>query len=632
MFIRIVFLTSVLAIIFNSISIAQVIIPDSVLLTLKKGHPRLMVTSFNDFHDIKARAASDEFLKLSIKNVMENADSVLEQPVMTYVKLGKPGIDLRTIYFRTLFLSMAYRLTEDKKYSTRLWAELDAESKFPDWNQELFIITGGMLQCFAVAYDWLYDVWTPEQRGYLKRQIISKGLVQGLRYHDKLVNKSLFNWVDIDHNWSAVSNGGLILGSLAIADEEPVLTEYVLKLALPRYIGVLKQFSPDGAYVEGPNYWWFAMAFGVTPTLSSLETALGSDYGLSKTEGFSKSGLFVESVGGANYKSFNYADAELVNTRYPELFWLAGKFDQPDLTEVQKQYSLEQMKKGMWQQSPLDLLWYKPSQITVSNIKLDNYYREAEIVSLRSKLNDDNALFVAFKAGTNGVNHGHLDIGTYVIDNQGLRWISDLGFQTYNSPGYFGDANMVKGGKRWTYYRTRAEGHNTLVINPELLEDQDAFAKTTVTNFKSTPEKAFGIMNMTEAYKGKVTSAQRGIALLKRNSVLVQDEIVANSKMDLYWFAHTKAKISLSADKKTANLEIEGKKLEAVLLSPKNAVFEIMEAKPLPTSPQPKENDINAEYKKLTVHIVGESKTTIAVQYRENEKTGKTKVEPLINW
>ena len=165
MFIRIVFLTSVLAIIFNSISIAQVIIPDSVLLTLKKGHPRLMVTSFNDFHDIKARAASDEFLKLSIKNVMENADSVLEQPVMTYVKLGKPGIDLRTIYFRTLFLSMAYRLTEDKKYSTRLWAELDAESKFPDWNQELFIITGGMLQCFAVAYDWLYDVWTPEQRG-----------------------------------------------------------------------------------------------------------------------------------------------------------------------------------------------------------------------------------------------------------------------------------------------------------------------------------------------------------------------------------------------------------------------------------------------------------------------------------
>jgi hypothetical protein len=239
---------------------------------------------------------------------------------------------------------------------------------------------------------------------------------------------------------------------------------------------------------------------------------------------------------------------------------------------------------------------------------------------------------VSFKAGTNGVNHGHLDIGTYVIDNQGLRWIYDLGFQTYNSPGYFGDANTIKGGRRWTYYRTRAEGHNTLVINPEQLEDQEAFAKTKVTNFKSTPDKAFGIMDMTEAYKGKVLSAQRGIAFFNRNSVLVQDEIVANNKMDIYWFAHTTAKISLSADKKTATLELDGKKLEAVLLSPKNALFEIMEAKPLPTSPQPKENDNNDAYKKLTVHIVGESKTTIAVEYKETDNRKTQIIKPLINW
>ncbi|MBC7889650.1 MAG: heparinase II/III family protein [Ferruginibacter sp.] len=630
--VRTALLTVIIACIINSFSFAQVVFPDSILVTLKKGHPRLLVNSIQEFQDIKARTATDDFIKQSVRNIIENADSVVSQPIISFVKQGKPGIDLRKIYFRTYFLSMAYRLTGDNKYAARLWADLDAASKFPDWNQELFIITGGMLQCFAIAYDWLYDVWTPEQRAYLKRQIIAKGLVQGLRYHDRRINKGEFNWVDIDHNWSAVCNGGLIMGALAIADEEPVLAEQVLKLALPRYIGVVKQFAPDGAYAEGPNYWWFAMAFGVTPTIASLETALATDFGLSKTEGFSRAGIFIESMGGANFRSFNYADAEPVITRYPELFWFANKFDQPDLTEVQKQYSLEQMKKGMWQQSPLDLLWYKPRGITGNNIRADNYFREAEIVSLRSKLNDNNAWFVAFKAGANGVNHGHLDIGSYVIDNQGVRWISDLGLQTYDVPGYFGDANMVKGGKRWTYYRTRAEGHNTLVINPELSEDQDVFAKTRIINFKSTPGKSFGIMDITEAYKGRAVSVKRGIALLKCNSVLVQDEIVSDKKMDLYWFAHTTAKITLSADKKTANMEIDGKKLVAQLLSPKKAFFEIMEAEPLPASPQPAQNDKNDGFKKLAIHIVGEIKTTIVVEYKENGKSGKQKVVPLSIW
>jgi hypothetical protein len=634
MLVRTTLFSIVLTCFFSSLTFAQVTIPDDILSTLKKGHPRLMVTSFNDFQDIKDRAATDDFLKQSIRNVLENADSILNQPVMTFInKQGGPGISIRIIYFRTYFLSMAYRLTNDKKYSMRLWADLEAESRFPDWQSNSFIITGNMTYVFAIAYDWLYDIWTPQQRDYLKQQIISKGIMQGFRYYNRLLNQDQNNWIDGNLNWSAVCNGGLIMGALAIGEEEPVISGKILKEALNRYPETVAQFGPDGAFVEGPTYWWYAMAFGVTPVLASLETALGTDFGMSNIEGFSKTGLFFVNMGGANTACFNYADADLkpiIAARSAELFWLANKYNQPELTEMQKQYSLEKMKTGMWQQAPLELLWYRPCSITTNNLSLDNYQRGIEIASLRGNWNDNKAWFVAFKAGNNGSSHSHLDIGSYVIDNQGVRWISDLGFQTYGVPGYFSETG--KGGKRWSYYRTRAEGHNTLVINPEFSEDQEITAKTKFTSFRSTPGKAFGIMDITDAYRQKVLSAKRGIALLNRNSVLVQDEIVSDRKIDLYWFAHTSAKITLSADRRNATMEIDGKKMAARLHSPKNAVFEVMETKPLPTSPQPVQNDINEGVKKLSIHVTGENKTTIAVEYYEIGKSAKQKIVPLIEW
>ena len=77
---------------------------------------------------------------------------------------------------------------------------------------------------------------------------------------------------------------------------------------------------------------------------------------------------------------------------------------------------------------------------------------------MRSAWDDPNAVSVDFKAGDNKANHSHLDLGSFIVDALGVRWACDLGADDYNMPGYFG-------GKRWTYYRLRAEGHNTLVIN-----------------------------------------------------------------------------------------------------------------------------------------------------------------------
>ena len=45
-----------------------------------------------------------------------------------------------------------------------------------------------------------------------------------------------------------------------------------------------------------------------------------------------------------------------------------------------------------------------------------------------------------------------------MLDADGQRWITAMGSDDYNLPGYFGD-------KRWTYYRLGTQGQNTLLID-----------------------------------------------------------------------------------------------------------------------------------------------------------------------
>src|SRR6185436_3671178 len=104
------------------------------------------------------------------------------------------------------------------------------------------------------------------------------------------------------------------------------------------------------------------------------------------------------------------------------------------------------------------------------------------------------SIFAAFKAGDNQANHSHLDLGSFVLDALGVRWAVDLGADNYNLPGYFGE-------QRWNYYRLRAEGQNTLVINPGAGPDQDSSAASRIVRFEMSDERSFAIADLTPAYK-----------------------------------------------------------------------------------------------------------------------------------
>lgn len=557
---------------------------------LKKEHPRLLATK-DDFARLRAEIKTNSTLQQWHAGLRRQADRILSEPPSRYEI--PDGLRLlatsRRVLDRVQTLSLLYRLDANRGDAERAWLELRTAAVFTNWNPRHFLDTAEMTHGFAIGYDWLYDFWTAEQRGVLREAMLEKGLKPA----NDIQSKNTW-WAVAHHNWNQVCNGGIGMGALALADEEPEACGRFLQAALKSIQLPMNEYAPDGAWVEGPAYWHYATSYNCV-FLAALESALGTDFGLSKLPGFSEAGTFPIFTSGPLGKSFNFADAHPEIVRAPELFWLSRTFDKPAYAVYERKVAGQ----------PLDLLWYDPrgEERMPEGLPLDKYYRHAEVVMLRSAWNDPDALWVGFKAGDNQANHSHLDLGGFVVESTGERWAVDLGSDDYNMPGYFGK-------QRWTYYRLRAEGHNTLVFNPGIGPDQDPAAAARIVRF-NPGASPFAIVDLTVAYRHQATKVQRGIVMLDRARVLVQDEFEAAAPVNLWWFMHTAAEVK--TDGRTAILSLHGKNLTARILSPQGVEFTLMDAKPLPACPAPAMQDPNRGLRKLAIELKAVTSQRIAV-------------------
>ncbi len=590
--------------------------PQDWVAKVRKEHPRLLATTA-DFERLRQLVQTDEQAREFYQRLKSQADRICQELPSRYEI--PDGLRLlatsRRVLLRTYTLALLYRLDGDRRYLERAWRELEAAANFPDWNPRHFLDTAEMAHAFAIGYDWLFSDWTDEQRRILREAMVTKGLQPALGvYREKRW------WSTARHNWNQVCNGGIGMAALALLDEVPDLCGEILNHALQSLQIPMREFAPDGAWGEGPGYWNYATSYNCV-FLAALETAVGTDLGLSQMDGFAETGLFPIYITGPTGRTFNFADGGDGTLRAPQMFWLARKFNRP----VYAWYA-----RSTASPHPLDLLWFdkQGNDPQAEGLPLDKYFRRVEVVTMRTAWNDRNALFVGFKAGDNKFNHSHLDIGTFVLDAMGHRWAVDLGADNYNLPGFFG-------AQRWTYYRLRAEGHNTLVINPSQEPDQDPRAEAKIVRFVSQPDRAFAIADLTSAYaKHGAEKVMRGILLdRQRREVIVQDEVTLKQAGDVWWFLHTPAQVQLSEDGKTATLTQGTATLRAVLLSPKDARFAVMDAKPLPTSPNPLGQNPNNGIRKLAVHLSQTASMQLIVLLSlQREVQSPQVLKPLMAW
>ena len=496
----------------------------------------------------------------------------------------------------------------------------------------------------AISYDWLYDWLTDEQKVIMRRNIIDKGLAVMCDVFDKVpVNSSwnegssgrTFTFYEEPTNWNFVCCGGAVMAALSIFDDCTGSDREICDRILEEGIKLLSisacRFSPSGDWFEGPAYWALSNET-LTEACVALQNSAGTDYGIMDVPGLSKTCQVPFSLIGEY--TFNYSNAYevtaggLPNTR--EMFYHANRFNRPDYEKqrfmLMDEYDIDPCFRDMI---------YCTGSFDSGHISLqtDYYLKQSETVTMRNADVDEGLIFAALHGGENYPAQGHLDVGQFVIDSFGDRFASDLGLENYNL--------MIS---YYDKYRNRAEGHNTLIINPSgQAYDQYLHAIGRIIRHENNSSSSIAVVDMTSAYKDYASSAIRGMKFINdRTSVLIQDEVRDISKVlnnenenenELWWFMHTKAEITLADNNKLAVLDIDGNKMYATLLT--DGEFGIMAAEPLPVSPNSEGQNPNDGYQKLYIKLDGIENADIAVCFTPGyyyESLELPEVIPISDW
>jgi len=532
------------------------------LATLRASHPRLIALD-QDIARLRELVRRSPQARRIYEALVEEANRIRTAAPVEHVLIGPRLLaQSRRCLDRIYTLALLYRMDGKREYLERALRELRAAADFPDWNPSHFLDTAEMTHAFAIGYDWLYPALGDEDRRWIRQAILEKGIRQAIPLYEQQRG-----WVINRFNWNQVCNGGIGLGALAIAEEEPELCRRVLAWAVESLPRALASYAPDGGWPEGPGYWHYATRYTVY-FLAGLETALGHDFSLSARPGFREAGRFRVYFSSPANKTFNYGDGSDVLGGAAEMFWLARKFNEP----VYAWHQQRRLEDSKVRPEPFDLVWYQEEARSPQQAQwpLDALFRGVEVAFMRSSWEDPDAIFLGVKAGDLKVGHSQLDLGTFVLDAGGMRWALDLGADDYNLPGYFGK-------ERWNYYRNRTESHNTLLIDGE---NQDPKAEATIIAHRFQPQLAWVVMDLTKAYPGKLRRHWRGFALVERRHVLVQDELEAPQAVEALWGMVTDAEVRIEGAR--AELHKPGRRLSMRILSPDGAVFDVVSATPPP--------------------------------------------------
>lgn len=578
----------------------------------KNIHPRLMVTD-ETLTEIK----NDAELKSEREAIIAKADKEVENGTVSIdynIVDGRLLAVSRRVKERVTTLALAYNLTNDEKYLEAAWLVMEKACSFKDWNTAHLIDTAEMCCAIAFGYDWLYDSLSNYRRNLLEKAMWEKALSYAYNCY---VNGNE-SWMSDTTNRNIVNNGSFIIGALALLDKDEYAEkcEKIIQNAI-YYIQFMNEtLEPDGAWAEGVGYLEYALEY-LAETCSSLETALNTEFSITKQQCIAGINPFLMYSSGIAGRNNFHDDSSYQVSVSPEMLYLAKATNRPSEAE----YYIKMRNRLKNEVEIGDLIWKSSSGIS-NEMPLDGYFRGTEFVAMRDTWNDDAKTYLSFHGGTNdnGEGHYHIDAGSFVLDLNGVRWAEDLGtdYITYS----YGT------GKRQSIYRVRAEGHNTLVINPQestLKETQDggqaADTDAKVIDFGTLSDGTFATLDLSSAYPDSCTKVTRKFSLTdNRTSAIIEDNIELKDTSEIYWFMHMKAPDNVTKNEDGSITIIrEGKKINvsvSYMAENGNADVSIVEAKKLsssPSTPQLDEENVleeanNDDYRKLQIKITNAPK------------------------
>lgn len=541
------------ALVFSALAIGHAaMLPESAWEKLPP-HPRLFAKDMR-WAALKQQVTNVVVSRQLFAVVRETAERALEQPLVVYVDQGAFWhAPMRQAQGRILALAMTYRMTGDARFLARAKLEMRTLADLPNWYPQHFLDTAEGALGMAVGLDWLHDALTPEERAHFANAIIEKALRASLLVKDDKT------WVSGNNNWTAVCHGGLVVAALAVAEREPELARRIVERALKNMPRYAQLYAPVGAYSEGPDYWAYGTTFYALMA-EALRATFGTTCDLERAPGFLQTADYTLQLTAPSGQLFNFADNGSSLGCEPVMFWFARELRRSDLLEreLTNLNSLAGViasgtpRADASRMLPLALLWRDGSSATARPpARALTWWSEGGSqpqAVLRSAWNDSRASFVGLKAGRADDSHAHMDIGSFILEADGVRWAVDLGRESYPHARANGIPNAdlfntKQDSKRWSIFRCGPESHNLLRFN-NAAPRVDATAE-----IRPLPpgEDAPGfIVDLSPVVRGPVASAQRRFTLRPDRSVIIRDEWTTAghaSEVSWQWLTHATATI-----------------------------------------------------------------------------------------
>lgn len=556
---------------------------------LKKREPRLLLTQ-KKLSDLKQAIKQDNLVKTYYNYLHRYADEICTKPVVKWKLVGPRLPASGEAAQRISVLALVYRITKNKKYLNRLTKTLNTVSHFKDWDQVQFLGVATMSYGIAIGIDWC-GRWLPKGTVKSARFALKQHLLSSLK--EKRGKRKNW-WITAPDNWNQVCHSGLSAAALVVADQYPKLAARIIKRAIHDLPFELAEYSPDGAYPEGPSYWQYGTSFNLA-AISFFKTALGTDFNLPKAPGFMESAVYRMEAVDPQGKAFNYSDASLneglnLNVR-GSLAWFAQKTGNSLFLNKTKYMAL--VRKAMRQHAsppmfaPIQLIWLSEFRKKKTGT-LPVYWKgegENPIAIFRATENEHTGFYLGVKGGSASVNHGNMDAGSFVFDLNGVRWSIDPGTHNYHQleeNKHVGQAlwDESQNSPRWSLLTKGNKFHSTLTVNGERHE-VNGFAPIIKYQVKHRPELVS--LDLTTIFRGQLKKEIRTFKKLNGSALEIEDDFTpSDSTKEVTWQMMTQATVTTT--KHGAILSQKGKKLRLIIIQPKDLNVSVVSLDPPPLS------------------------------------------------
>ena len=541
-------------------------------------HPRLLLSTDQE-KVLKGNISMDANWNKINRIILDGSDVILTKEIETKLLNGDQIIrDPASVLRRLFFLSYSWRITKQKKYLEAATNDLLTVASVKTWNASGNTLAAEISTGVAIAYDWLYNDLSDVDRLLIQKAIVSKGLEPSL-------DAFYSSWLSDASDVNIISNTAMLYSALAIQEFNPKLTNQIINRSIGSLTNSMAMYKPSGATPFGYEFGLNAINFNVM-AIDALDKAFKDDFGLAKTEGFTATGVYMQNLTGPAGMPFNYSDGDGKTTLQPNpaAFWLADKLNDGSLLWTAHDILIHGTNKDFVNNKLLPASVIFGNKFAAKDVKAPaNNMLVANganaVALMRTSWTDPNAIFVGFKAGMPSNAYGHMDIGSFVLNAAGKRWVMDLGGEFLGNLEVKGInvLDLSQESRRWNSFRMSNKSHSTLTVNND---KQQVKAVADIVRSSDAANFMYAITDMSATYSGSLTKAERGIAIVDKKVVQLRDEIeTPNAETTVRWKILTGAKVKITSAN-TAELTQDDKKYYVKVVEPANVQLQTWTAEP----------------------------------------------------